>query len=73
MGSCFAASATKPRAGASRGKPTDTAATLRAPVLPARLQAVEAEGLPRAEVKIEALRRLMDPCRQVPERRGAKG
>jgi len=49
------------------------AATLCAPVLPAPLQAVEAEVLPRAEVKIGALRRLMDHCRQVPEWRGAKG
>lgn len=51
----------------------DAAATLCAPVLPAPLQAFEAEVLPRAEVKIEALRRLMDHCRQVPEWRGAKG
>lgn len=48
-------------------------ATLCAPVLPAPLQAVEAEVLPRTEVKIEALRRLIDHCRQVPEWRGAKG
>jgi len=51
----------------------DAAATLRAPVLPSALQPVEAEVPPRPEVKIDALRCLVDHCRRVPEWRGAKG
>ena len=48
-------------------------ATLRASVLPPALQAVEAQVLPRPEVKIAALRSLVDHCRHVPDWRGTKG
>lgn len=51
----------------------DACATLRAPVLPPPLQAVEEKVLPRPAVKLPAVHALVELCRQVPDWRGTKG